>query len=125
MFEILSRAKYLLFAALFLVATYNITKTTLEIHESSKRLEQLRSEVFSMKEDNKKLSSEYEYSKTEGFVEGVARNKLNLAKPGEKVLIPVVAGASTQGKSLSEELREGMVDKASLPNYKKWLELFF
>jgi cell division protein FtsB len=124
MFEFLSRAKYLLLSALFLLATYNITKTTLEIHESSKRLEELRSEFGQQKAENAKLMGDFEHSKTEGFVEEIARNKLNMARPGERVLIPVVAGASTEGKSLSDEIREGLLGQEGLPNYKKWLKLF-
>lgn len=108
------------------MATYNITKTTLEIYQSSKRLETLEDEVEAKRQENADLKEAMEYRKTDGFVETEARNKLNMVKPGENILIPVVAGASDSKPSLLDELKASLAEEAGKSeNYKKWIDLFF
>jgi len=67
------------------------------------------------KAKNQKLRTELSYVQTDQFVEEEAHNKLFLVKPGEQeVLLP--SQATQRGASASNQ---------KLPNWQKWLNLFF
>jgi cell division protein FtsB len=111
--------KYLMLTLLFGMFAVNSVRTTLDILESSKRLESLQSEVGALEEKKGFLERSLEYKKTEEYIEERARNALNLVRPGEEVYVsPRVMGSS------SERLEE-FRSKEDRPNYLLWLELFF
>lgn len=63
---------------------------------------------------NQKLKGELSYVQTQEFIESEARNKLFLAKPGEKeVIIPPVIQ------------KDNPKSQPQKPNWQKWWELFF
>lgn len=119
--EILSKLKYIALTALLALSAYNISKTTLEIYGSSKRVDELKTEVDGKVSENDSLKKELSYKETKEFVEEEARNKLNLVKPGESVLIPVKNGGDTLG--ISTEPTSTSVANAS--NLERWYRLFF
>ena len=51
------------------------------------RVDELKKEIEIMEQENTKLELEIEYLKTDTFVEQEAREKLNLRKPGENLVI--------------------------------------
>ncbi len=121
---ILSRIKYFALVVLLVLATYNISRTTLEIYKSSRRLSEMEKEVEAKKSENASLKDRLKYTLTNEFVEKEARNKLNLVKPGEKILIPTSdARRSGQEEGLQALLDQNEVENRS--NFEKWLMLFF
>jgi cell division protein FtsB len=80
--------KHIGLAILFLLATVNFTRTTLDVLESSQRLDEIRTEVTLLGDDKIALEEELEYKKSVDFVEKEARNKLGFVKPGEEVFVP-------------------------------------
>jgi len=68
--------------------------------------------------ENKRLKKALEESQTPEFIEKQAREKLNLAKPDE--IVVVVAKASSSGTIRQEG--ENMDQK---PSWRVWWELFF
>ncbi len=64
---------------------------------------------------NKKLKGELSYVESPEFIEREARNKLFLVKPGEKEIL--ISQKSSQEAKLKKEV--------NIPNWKKWLNLFF
>lgn len=121
---ILSRIKYFALVLLLILAAYNISRTTLEIYKSSRRLSEIEEEVKAKKNANATLKERLKYALTNEFVEKEARNKLNLVKPGEKILIPasdIKHAGQEQGSPASFGQNE--VEKKS--NFEKWFGLFF
>lgn len=78
------------------------------------------------------LDKELKYKKTERFVEEQARNRLNMAKRGEEVLVlsPSFKDVSKITDKLERPAGQVMGDTDSLENEERrnfwlWLELFF
>ncbi len=90
--------------------------------QSSKRLEDMKSEISTLEEKKVTLESMIAYKRTNEFVEERARNALNLIKPGEKVYISELIPAN------SVVIENGKVVEDSMPkektNAQLWVELF-
>jgi len=117
-----SKVKYIVAAIFLALATYNISKTTLEIYKNSSRVEDLQTEAEAEMEENQGLKEELAFAQTDEFVEREARNKLNLIKPGEQVLIPVDSDLK-----LGSETAVVLGDKRAIieGNFSLWYNLFF
>lgn len=104
---------------LFLLATVNFTKTTLNVIESSKRLEETDADVTALEDEKILLEEELTFKKTAEFVEQEARNKLGLVKPGEEVFVTSeVLGDTAHNEGLAANTQD-------YSNLKLWLNLFF
>lgn len=117
----LSKYKFILIVILAVLAVYNFSNTLMEVYKSSIRLNEVQKEVVLKRLENEALNKDLSYKNSPEFIESEARNKLNLSKPGEKVVIPVgfVLGLTDKGavvKSFGNN-----VDS----NLKKWVELLF
>jgi len=89
---------------------YRLLKAGDQVKLAQQRLEELEKE-------HQELLEKEEYYQSEEFVEQEARNRLNMGKPGETVVIlPPSAGEA--GEISSSPAPE-------LPNWRKWLKLFF
>lgn len=84
----------------------------------------LQEEARRIQNENETISQRIEYYSTPQFIERVSKDKMNLQKPDENVIVVnqrQVAGASdekeTEGPILAEE--------KDRPNYLKWWKLFF
>jgi cell division protein DivIC len=111
--------RHIILAVLFIVAAVNFTKTTLDVMESSKRLDTLRSDVVTLEEKRGRLEEELTYKKTESFIEKEARNKLGLVRPGEQVFV-------VRNVLGDESYRAGdTVDTGPVSNVRMWIDLFF
>ena len=71
-----------------------------------------------LEKEHQELQEQRDYYQSEEFIEEEARNKLNMSKPGETVVIlpPNISGSS--GETASSEISE-------IPNWRKWFNLFF
>ncbi len=125
-----SQLKYIALSALFIFATVNFTRTTLEILKSSKRLDELKNEVSGLEKSKDGLEKSVSYMQSNDYVEERARDDLNLIKPGEKVY--VVEGDNLKAKDskssgvlahFSERLDKNKAVKDS--NAYQWYRLFF
>lgn len=114
-----AHVKYIGLSILFVLAAINFTRTTLSVVKSSRRLDELKGGVILLEDEKAVLVKELEYKKTADYIEREARNKLNLAKPGEQIFVaPEVLSAAASG--------EAMVPKeGEKSNPQLWLELFF
>lgn len=114
-----ARIKYVVFTLIFTVAAVNFVRTTLDILRSSKRLEDLRTEVTTMEGKKADLNDSLEYKKTQEYIEERARNALNLVKPGEKVYV----SSQVLGEATENLQSAGFVKEKS--NFELWVDLFF
>ena len=122
--------KYIVISILFVLAAINFTRTTLDILKSSKRLDDIRSEVSDLEEKKTKLEDDIEYKKSDEYVEERARNDLNLIKPGEKVYVVSDLDLSDIDEKTSNVLAEftERIEKSAKENDSnayQWYRLFF
>ena len=89
---------------------YRLLKAGDQVKLAQQRLEELEKE-------HQELLEKKEYYQSEEFVEQEARNRLNLGKPGETVVILPPNVGETKETNLTSPLK--------LPNWKRWLKLFF
>lgn len=88
-----------------------------------KEVEGLKLEAQRIQSENKDLSERIAYFETSEFQEKVAKEKLNLQKPDETVV--VVKQAVRQGEQKNNEQIIVEEDKVIVPNYRKWWDFFF
>ncbi len=75
-------------------------------------------EVEELTLKNKELKERLEYVKSEEFVEKEVRDKLNMAKENEVIVV------LPEGLELRDQQLEAS-NEEDLPNWQRWLKLFF
>lgn len=95
-------------------------RTVIKTLESRERLKLLKSEVESLRQEMLALEGEWEYKKSEEFLEKEARDKLSMVKEGEKIVI-----LPEKFKVLGEQTQEEKKSQADIPAWKQWWDLFF
>ncbi len=127
-----ARLKYIVISLLLAFGMFNFTRTTMDIIQSSKRLESMQKTVSSLEKKKKALDKELKYKKTARFVEEQARNRLNMAKKGEDVLVLPAALRDPSKITSRLETPTGQVmgetdsiENEERRNFWLWLELFF
>lgn len=96
----------------------SLIKSISESLNTSKRLEGQVEEVARLQEENKRLKKRLEEVLKLEFIEEVARNKLNLSRPNETV---VVIPLETINQVIASNKE---VEEPKLPNWQGWLRLF-
>ena len=81
-----------------------MVSTTREIIKSSKRLNEAKEEVLSLETAKEELIEEIEYKKGESYIKEIARNELNLIKPGEEIYIYPNEKVKSKGKNFFENV---------------------
>ena len=112
------RAKKPVKILLFLLALYsifNISRSVWRIYRRGDRLMELRREIENLKEEKKRLQEEIVYRQSPEFIEKEARDRLNMVKEGERVVIlpAELTPPSTKEKKTSKEV-------VTEPNWKQW-----
>ena len=96
----------------------NSVKDITRLLSSGGQLDQAEAKLAQLQKTHQDLIDKKEYLSSDEFVEQQARNKLNMGKPGETVVI------------ISPDLEKSAVDSISQqdipdkPNWQKWGELF-
>ena len=89
---------------------HSFSQTSQKVQEAEDRLEALRKE-------NESLKNELKYKESGEFAEKEIRDKLGLVKEGEAIVV-IPEDDSSQSTVDSGQSRE-------VPNWKKWKDLFF
>lgn len=113
--------KPLFYIGIFLVSTGLIVKIVgdiLRFLKTEEKIKEVEKRVVQLEEEKRKLSQKYQYYQSSEFIEEEARNKLNMARPGETVIIlpPNFQELIGSKKGKQEE---------KIPNWKRWWKLFF
>jgi len=94
------------FVAFFVITNWRINKRRAELKE---RITELREEVRIMEEKNAELKERKERTESDEYIEEVAREQLELKKPGEEVVV-IQKPASVEDDS-GEARKESWWDK--------------
>lgn len=96
----------------------SLSRSIFKLLQAADRLKLAEQELAQLEKEHQSLVEQKEYYQSEEFIEQEARNKLNMARPGEAVVVlPPNVGellGETETKSVPET-----------PNWKMWWELFF
>lgn len=88
-----------------------------------KEVEDLKAQAQKVQNENEALKQRIAYFQTPEFQEKVAKEKLNLQRPDENV---VVVKPSVENQQQNEKQSEEIVEiKQDIPNYMKWWNFFF
>lgn len=107
---------------LLLYFGYATVGKALEIYSLRQEAGRIRQEVETLKARNALLQQQKGYLEAEGYVERVAREELDLVRPGETsvvVLLPSVEGAGGAGSL------QGVEGQDQRPYWRRWWDLFF
>ncbi len=107
--------------ASFVLVAYSLFKETYKKRQIQEEVEQLQTQVVSLEQGNQKLKGLIEYFRTQNFSEKEAREKLNVKKEGEKVVI-LRSQDNQKENSQEEDLEE---EDLLIPNPLKWWAYFF
>jgi cell division protein FtsL len=86
-------------------------------------VEKLKQEAQRVQNENNTIQQRISYYSTPQFVERVSKDKMNMQKPDENVVIVDQEKAVQQ--QISENRREVAQTEQAIPNYKKWWNFFF
>lgn len=81
-----SRFRYLL-AFILVVLLINSIRSIADVHKSVGRLDQAKFELERLKVENERLKGDITYIQTPEYLQKAAIEELNMAKPGETILI--------------------------------------
>jgi len=88
-----------------------------------KEVESLKQEAQRVSAENDAMLERIAYFETPEFQEKIAKEKLNLQKPDENVV--VVKRGIVQETKVDGAAEEPTQDQQDVPNYKKWWNFFF
>jgi len=114
-------------------------------YQLTKEIKNLKAEISKLEGGNQQLNNLIEYFQDESYLEKEARLKLNLTKPGEKVVIVPESGSAQEAPFQEDSLADNNQDRdfnegiaglnpslvktnqteSETPNWWKWWEYFF
>ncbi len=132
--KLLGSKLFLFLITLALIAVVvNVGRESYRKYQLTQEIGQLKLEIERLEGRNNQLSDLMGYFKEEPYLEKEARLKLNLKKPGEKVIIlsdepdeqinneSLVGGSDSQGDNQVSIIQSS----EGIANYWKWWEYFF
>lgn len=113
-----SRLALISLVALVVLVGYAVVRERKDRVATVKSVESLEQEIAELEDKSLELSAMIKYLRSDEFVEREAREKLNLQKPGEKVVI-------VPESELEIARVAGEEDSKNKRNWELWLEYFF
>ena len=88
-----------------------------------KNVKDLQQQAKTIQNENNALSKTIDYLGSQENIEKTAKEKLNMQKPDENVVVVKASLAKPQPEITQENSVEVVLPK--VPNYKKWINFFF
>ena len=104
----------------FVIAFYG---KSLDSYRINQRAAQVRREIARLEAENRQLEAKAASLATDAYVETAARDKLNLARPGDRSIIVLPAPSEPAG--VEGPPREGPRVGSEFGHLADWLALFF
>ncbi|HEX8973973.1 MAG TPA: septum formation initiator family protein [Patescibacteria group bacterium] len=116
-------------AALFVIGmllavgiSYSAVREAYRNKKIESEVADLKAQAQKVQDENDALSQKIAYLQTPEFQEKIAKDKLNMQKPDENV---VVVKQSAQQDSEDPVVQSVQNNEDQTPNYRKWWDLFF
>ncbi len=136
--KLLGSKLFLFLITLALIAVVvNVGRESYRKYQLTQEINQLKLEIERLEGRNNQLSDLMGYFKEEPYLEKEARLKLNLKKPGEKVIIlsdksdeqidsePLIGESESQEGNPTPLIASLVQSSKVIANYWKWWEYFF
>ncbi len=122
----LSLPKVVTIVTLTLIAilTIDFGRKALDSYRVDRQVEWLRAEVAAEQEKNEALQERLAYVSSDAYVEEIARERLKMAKPGEKVVV-VVPGSMEQPSVTTPMPATEAPEEEPEPYWRQWWDLLF
>lgn len=121
--KVLVKLIFVLLVILFILFTFGLTKQFIKNKQLDNEISQLEEDLARLKLDKKKFLQSIDLYENEFFVEQEAREKFNMKKRGEKVVvIPVDETVLSKSKTIS---KQEALKNNKINNIKIWWEYFF
>jgi len=112
------KKKYsLIFFIIGFLLIINLFKDLRHLKKARSRLSQTEEKLQTLKEENQQLQKNKQYFSSDVFIEKQIRDKLQMAKPGETIII--------LPEKIQEREEEEQEQQDQKKIWQKWLELFF
>lgn len=98
----------------------NLSRDILRLLKAGGQVKKAEEKLVELEKEHDKLAEKKEYFQSPEFIEEEARNKLNLAKEEETVVI-----LPSNIEETSQWLKQKGTKEENLPNWEKWWDLFF
>ncbi|MFN2340697.1 MAG: septum formation initiator family protein [Halanaerobium sp.] len=72
-----------------IIAAFNFYQNIARMNQLENKIEEIEAQITKAEAENEKLNEQLENSSSNEYIEEVAREKLGLVKPGEKMFIPI------------------------------------
>ena len=109
----MKKVLFIVIVVILLIIINNLVRSIYDIWQKKDFLTKAEKTLSFQKQENQRLKSALSYSKTKEFIEKEARDKLFMLKQGEQKVL------------LSKDTEKVQDKKERLPNWRKWLNLFF
>lgn len=90
-------------AIIAVIAAFNFYQNMTRMTQIENRIKKIEAEIAETEAENEQLQKQIQNSDNKEYIEEVAREKLGLVKPGEKLLIPVESKKEEQGDNQDKE----------------------
>jgi cell division protein FtsL len=102
----------------------SLGKETYRKRQVQKEIEGLQDQVRQLNQENSELNNLIAYFSTQEFQEKEAREKLNLQKDNEQMVV-LRKELSTKKENQAGETQNSVPEEDTSPNWQKWLKHFF
>ncbi|MBL7155215.1 MAG: septum formation initiator family protein [Candidatus Portnoybacteria bacterium] len=122
--KLLSSKVFLFFIVLALIGlVISLGQESYRKYQLTKEINSLKSEIERLEGKNQQMADLMEYFQEGSYLEKEARLKLNLKKPGEKVVVISQPAAAEVDKRIVAEAESEVSNETT--NFWKWWEYFF
>jgi cell division protein FtsL len=90
-------------AIIAVIAAFNFYQNITRMTQIENKIKEIEAEIAETEAENEQLQKQIQNSDNKEYIEEVAREKLGLVKPGEKLLIPVESENEEQGDNQDQE----------------------
>jgi len=109
---------------IIIYGAFGLARLIWKNYQVNQKIESLKKEITQLEEENFELRNEINYYKTNSYKERLAREKLNLQKPGEIVIV-ITQPEEDKFSSVQKKEIKNKEKKLSGPNWQKWWNYFF
>jgi cell division protein FtsB len=103
----------------------SLGKETYRKRQIQKEIESLQTEIQSLNQENSEINNLISYFSTREFEEKEAREKLNLQKEDERMIILRKELEAQNNEKKNEDIPVQAPEEDKSPNWQKWLKYFF
>lgn len=103
----------------------SLGKETYRKHQIQKEIDELQSQIEGLNKENSQLGDLLSYLSSSDYQEKEAREKLNLQKADEKMIVLQKEIGAQQSKNENVNSNEQAPVEDNSPNWQKWWKFFF